>query len=303
MAFGDNPFGDNKPRIGQRGRGGRGGGGGGGGGGGNNRNRNRNRNRGGGGGETSETTTGQPNAFTAGDVGSGDPFDTAYDRPGTDSTFGGAGSIFDDPDSAGGESWRTNAWGLLNQAGITQDAAFGGQQADWLDSQLQDWYDQWQGQGAQAGDDANTWLDFMYGVPGVAPGAGDLVTTTSTTPGEAAADIPEWQQWVRDETGKGFRHLNKGRRERLREQYQALATGGTPGTTTTNTSPTLGWIRDTWGPAMQQYLTARYQSQTPRQRGTQVSAWTGPRRVIQFLVTLASVGTIVAEFVSKAVGG
>jgi len=104
---------------------------------------------------------------------------------------------------------------------------------------MQDWYDQWQGQGAQAGDDAQPWLDALYAIPGV-----------------------------------------------------AAPTGGV----------TQNWLQDTWGPAMQQYLTARYQAQTPRQRGTQQSAWTGPRRVIQFLVTLASAGAIVAEFVSKAIG-
>ncbi len=266
MAFGENPFGSsNSTKVGRRGRGNRGGMGGGGGGGGNrNRNRRNNRGGGGGGGTESPAETSPPNAFTAGDVSAGDPYANAFDRPGFDATVGGSGSVFEDPDSAGGESWRTNAWGLLNQAGINQDNAFGSQQTQWLEGQLENWHDQWQGMGAMAGDDADTWLDFMYGVPGTTPTAADMVTTTTTTPGEAAAELPEWQAWVREQTGKGIKNINKGRRERLREQYAALGTDGTGGTTTTNTNPSLAWLRNSWGPEMQRYLTARYQAQTPR---------------------------------------
>jgi len=287
MAFGDNAFGGSNSgsSVGRRGRGNRGGIGGGMGGG-NNRNRNRNRGNGGnggGGGTEDAATSTADNPFDSGDVSSGDPYGSATDRPGFNATIGGSGSIFEDPDSAGGESWRSNAWGLLNQGGIMQDSAFGSQQADWLDGQMADWYDQWQGQGAMVGDDAASWLDYVYGVPGTAaPGAADMVTTTSTTPATEGGDIPDWRSWVRDETGQGVGRLNRNRLDRLREQYAALGEGGTPATTTTSSAPSQAWMQDQWGPAMQQYLTARYQSQTPRQRGTQSSAWTGPRRIIQF---------------------
>lgn len=233
MAFGDNSFGDSKPTIGRRGRGNRGGIGGGGG---NNRNRNRNRNR-------------NPNQGPAGpqqDIGdawsapvpsSGDPFGDV--TPG--GTFGGGGSLTQDPDATGdADAWLPFATGVLNQGGIFTDRAFGSQQGEWLNEQLQNWHTQWEGAGGLAGDDAQTWDQYLYGIPGTTAPASGAVTD--------------------------------------------------------------GWLQDTWGPAMQQYLTARYQAQTPRQRGTQQSAWTGPRRVIQFLVTLASAGAIVAEFVSKAIG-
>lgn len=45
---------------------------------------------------------------------------------------------------------------------------------------------------------------------------------------------------------------------------------------------TLDWMQNTWGPAMRQLLSARYQAQSPRNRGVDMREWLAPQRTVQF---------------------
>lgn len=266
MAFGDNPFGGNSSgaSVGRRGRGNRGGGGG-------NRNRNRNKNRngggGGGGGGGNSPLTDDP--FDLGDAGSGNPFDDINMPGNVSENAGGPGSIFTPEGSeASGdpETYNQAAWGLLNQAGISQSPTFGGNQADWLNTQIDDWYSQWTGQGEVTGADQQPWDQWLYGLPGDlsgAPGGGapgtlpPALTDRKGVPLRKSGTLPPPLQ---DMIDKG---IPPGK-------------GGDVGT------PDLDWVRDTWGPAMQQYLTSAWQGATPRQRQYDSRQWRAPMRTVQF---------------------
>lgn len=267
MAFGDNPFGGHGP--GQRGRGGGGGGGG------KNRNKNRNRNknknrnrnknnRGGGGGGGGAIID---DPFDDGEAGSGNPFENLPDIGGGDP--GGPGSIFtgEGSESSGDtENYKGAAWGLLNAAGISSNAMTGSLQSEWLDRQIDDWYNnQWQGQGNIAGSDAMPWDQFLYALPGDLSGASDPQPLIPITrPGQPSpihvaggGTLPDW-------AGGGP----------LPDWAQKPPKPPKPGT--------HDWVTEDWGPAMRQYLTARYQASSPRQRGVDTRDWVAPRRTVQF---------------------
>ena len=180
MAFGDTGFG-NDTAVGQRGRGPRGG---------VNLNRVRSRNR---------PNNRNRNRNQGGNRNNQNPYDDTVVDP-TDPTLGGTGSIFDDEaaiDSAGDtDAYRNSAWGLLNQAGIGQDPAFGGNASDWLDQRIEDWYSGYQGQLRTMGSDALDWPDYLYGeLPGLEQGTmADQYPTASpewlATKGQAPSMMP-----------------------------------------------------------------------------------------------------------------
>lgn len=214
--------------------------GGGGGGGGNNNNRPRNRNRNNQSDNPFTLQVGQPGApgasngsqLTVGDGSRNPPFDPA--------SGGDAGSIFDDPTAslASGEdnSYQNTAWGLLNQAGISNDPVFGSQQTAWLNDKINNLWQTWKGQAAIEGQTR-----------------------------------PNFSDWLLNMTG-----------------------GLAPGT-----APDLNYVQTKWGPAMKNYLARQYQAESPRNRGTDMRQWVAPKRVIQFALALASVGSVLVEVMTR----
>lgn len=146
MAFGDSTFGDSK--VGTRGRGANNNRGG------NNKNnknrKNNNNNNGGGGGNN--------------------PFDTPAPQDGPSptaagATIGGIGSIFNPEtavNSGDTETYDDVAWGLLNNAGISNQAGNSGPGATaWLDNHVDDLFQQWEGLATVVGADRPNWSDYF----------------------------------------------------------------------------------------------------------------------------------------------
>jgi hypothetical protein len=116
---------------------------------------------------------------------------------------GGTGSVFDDPtasqSSGGDNSYKSTAWGLLNQAGIDNDPVFGAQQTAWLNDHIDQLWQRWKGEAQIHGQDRpafDRWLLNMTGGP--PPG---------TTP-----DL----NYVQTQWGPAFQQY-------LARQYQALS--------------------------------------------------------------------------------
>jgi hypothetical protein len=259
--------------------------------------------------------------FAPSDLSSGDPFGAAV-IPGD--SYGASRSPLDTGAGSDAFNQRENyyqgLWGMLNQAGVSQDAVFGGNQAAWADEQVKDWIDQYEGL-ALTTNEKLPFENFVYGLPGgerlgmpaKTPGtigadpftSGTLNANNSSDPTLIAANqaplgeedgAGDFGAYVREQTGKGKGQLNKGRRKRLRGKFDALegtapatspppstTPGVAPGSPAAPSTPGAGaWRQDTWAPAMRDYLTRRWDALTPTARGYDSTQWNAPRRVIQF---------------------
>jgi hypothetical protein len=115
----------------------------------------------------------------------------------------GAGSIFDDPiasqESGADNSYKSTAWGLLNQAGIDNDPVFGGQQTAWLNDHIDQLWQRWKGEAQLEGEDRPDFSDWLLSMTGGPP--------PGTTPDRT---------YVTNQWGPAFQQY-------LARQYQALS--------------------------------------------------------------------------------
>jgi hypothetical protein len=138
--------------------------------------------------------------------------------PNPDASLGGEGkgSIFDDPlasqSSGGDNTYKSTAWGLLNQAGIDNDPVFGQQQTAWLNDHIDQLWQRWKGEAQLTGEDRpdfDNWLLNQFG--GAPPG---------TTPDRAFV-TNQWGPAFQQYAGRMYQSLSPRARGTDMRQWQA----------------------------------------------------------------------------------
>jgi hypothetical protein len=128
----------------------------------------------------------------------------------------GSGSIFDDPQaskvSGADGTYKSTAWGLLNQAGIDNDPVFGQQQTAWLNDHIDQLWQRWKGEAQLTGEDRpdfDNWLLNQFG--GAPPG---------TTPDRAFV-TNQWGPAFQQYAGRMYQSLSPRARGTDMRQWQA----------------------------------------------------------------------------------
>jgi hypothetical protein len=205
------------------------------------------------------------------------PFDTS---PALDTA---AGEItFEDDDNL-----RNSAWGMLNNAGISQTPAFGGNAVPWLEGRVNSWVDEHRGN-VIADDPKSRFENLLYDKAGV--GRPD--------PALQPVDFDEWLTdpiaAAKEKAKRPGRPVNpitpvanadawdalkvKPQR-RLQTQYDAYAKGYKAPEGLVSQS---NFINQQWNPAMRQMLARDWEGQTAQTRGYDSSRFVRPKRTIQF---------------------
>jgi hypothetical protein len=202
--------------------------------------------------------------------------DNSYGNTGANPLDTGVGSnAFNKP-----EYRNQAAWGLLNQAGITND---GSGDAMFVDDLVNNWANQYDALSLTENPNL-TYENFLYGLVGDSP---EATVTTPIGPAPVAATPLGFEEWRRANVDGKWNQMNKNRRQRIRDNYNTYTTDFVGGV---NNAPvaasgapgTEAWRQQVYYPTMNEEIQRALARATPSRRGRETSRWTGTGTTVAF---------------------
>lgn len=185
---------------------------------------------------------------------------------------GEGSAAFNDPE------FRNQAvWSMLNQSGISNASPGGAQQGQWMQSQIDDMIQEYEGLTMNQNPDL-TLENFMYGLPGA------LTPPAAGVPGGLGGQ-PGRPPITGGQLGPG------GHPGRPPVLGGSLGPGGHPGVRKPNEvvppvtpSPPYdeAWRQGTFYPALRNMMRQRWAHATPGERGTDLTRYVGPGSTVAF---------------------